>query len=331
MGKILVTGATGFVGKHLIEGLIERGEDVCALVRESSDIGHLQAHNIETRVGELSDKQSLDRALAGIDLVYHCAARPPLQGTKHQYFHDNDTGTRNFVEVALNHSISRFLHVSTVDVYGYRDHHGTDETSPLIESKEFYATSKVRSDQTVLKAHKEHGFPVTIARPCAIYGPFDENSFPGIIKYLSKPFAPLIDGGNNLMDLVYVRDAVEGIILAANNPDSIGQCYNLTDGVERTFKQIMDALCEIVQIRPKFVFTSSKISYPMTSWAHSILMFFGSGLPKHYQPEVVKVMSLDRHYSIEKAQRELGYNPEYALEAGMKLTAEWYFKDYKNQ
>ena len=232
------------------------------------------------------------------------------------------------IQATLNHNISRFLHVSTVDVYGYRDHHGTDEESPLIESKEYYATSKVRSDQAVLRAHDEQGLPVTIARPCAIYGPYDQNSFPGIIKYLSKPFAPLIDGGNNLMDLVFAKDAVAGMILAANNPEGIGESYIFTDGAQRTFKEIMEALCNIVNIKPKFVHASSKISYPMTSAVHAALMLFGSGLPKHYQPEVVKVMSQDRHYSIQKAVSELGYKPQISLEEGMKRTAEWYFQEY---
>ena len=82
MGKILVTGATGFVGKHLIEALLERDEDIYALVRQSSDTSHLDRLNIKLRTGQLSDISSLDKALNGIDLVYHCAARPPLQGTK---------------------------------------------------------------------------------------------------------------------------------------------------------------------------------------------------------------------------------------------------------
>jgi len=324
MAKVLVTGATGFLGTHLVEALVKRGDQVRALARPTSDLGLLDGLEIEICNGLLSDPKSLEYALKEIDVLYHCAARPPLQGTQKQYHEDNAVGTQNLVDVAIHSNLTKLVHVSTVDVYGYVDHNGTDESAPFGETGKFYADSKIRSEESMFEAQAKHQLPVTIVRPCAIYGPYDSNSFPGIVKYLSKPFAPLINGGENLMDLVYVKDVVDALILAAENERSLGAAYNITDGSKRTFLEIIHMIADTVNKHPKFVYTPYSTSYALTSFAHSILMFFGSRLPKHYQPEVVKVMSMDRHFSIEKAKSELGYQPIVELREGLNLTARWY-------
>lgn len=323
MTNVLVTGATGLVGSHLVERLIERGDRVRALVRTNSLPDFLQDQSIEIVTGELSDRASLERAVEGVEVIYHCAARPPLGGTSQEFYRDNVKGTENLLEAGLEEGVERFVHVSTVDVYGYSHHDGTDERAPC-KADGLYSWSKIEAERIVMRYYNRHRLPVSIVRPCLIYGPRDRHLLPTVLQLISRKHAPLIRGGRVLLDLVYVGDVAEALCLAGTMQAAIGQIYNITDGVRHTLREVVQFCARAVGWTPQYVSLPYSLAYGtamIVSGLSSWLKF--STLPI-LRWEVIKAMGHHRHFDISKAIQELGYRPQVPLEKGLQFTLEWY-------
>jgi nucleoside-diphosphate-sugar epimerase len=323
MATALVTGATGLVGSHLVERLLERGRQVRALVRPQSRIDFLQERGAEIVPGDLADPASLIRALAGVEIVYHCAARPPLGGTARQFFRDNVAGTENLLQAARYAGAARFIHVSTVDVYGYGHHDGTNEQAPL-RADGLYSWSKIEAERVVMQCYEQHGLPVSILRPCLIYGPRDRNLLPTVIRLISHKHAPLICGGRVLLDLVYAGDVAEALYEASVNPEAVGQVYNITDGARRTLLEVIQILSRSMGCTPRYL----RVPYSLAYGAAWVVSGLSSWLKFSTLPvlrwEVIKAMGHHRHFNIAKAREELGYRPQVPLETGLQLTLQWY-------
>ena len=162
MASNLVTGASGFLGSHLAEALVARGESVRALVRPTSSTAHLQSLGVELAYGDLTDEQSLRTALRGIERVYHCAALVADWGASWAAFRAaNVTGLRSLLEAATAVGVRRFIHVSTSDVYGYPDS-PNDETAPYRLRGWPYGDTKIAGEQLVWAYYREHGLPIKI-------------------------------------------------------------------------------------------------------------------------------------------------------------------------
>ncbi|MBI1729703.1 NAD-dependent epimerase/dehydratase family protein [Candidatus Acetothermia bacterium] len=323
MTRAFVTGGTGLVGSHLVERLIERGDSVCALCRPSSDFSYIERLGADVIVGDLSDEALLRRAVQNMQIIYHCAARPPLGGTLYEFTRDNVDGTENLLKAALHQEIERFVHVSTVDVYGYSHHDGTNEEAPLKPDGP-YSRSKIEAERIVLFFYERHQLPVTILRPCLICGPFDRHLFPAVIKILSLKRSPLVNGGRRLHDLVYARDVAEAMVLAATKPAAIGQCYNISGGVRKSAREILQAISDMAGKGSQFL----HIPY-LPAYGAARLIDFASKVipypvPSFCRWETIKAMGHDRHFDISKAVRELGYQPRVTLEEGIQYSWDWY-------
>jgi oxidoreductase len=166
----LVTGASGFLGGHLVDALVARGAPVRTLVRASSERARLQKLGVELSVGCLEDADSIDRAMAGVERVFHCAAVAADFGSWDVFRAANVTGVRHLLHAAQKAAVTRFVHVSTSDVYGHPNT-PADERAPLRRRGWPYGDTKIEGEEIVWKAHRESGIPITIVRPVSIYGP----------------------------------------------------------------------------------------------------------------------------------------------------------------
>ncbi len=156
----LITGATGFVGGHLVEACAGRGWNVRALVRPSSDTGLLERHNATLIRGDLTDRAAVREALQGVEVVFHCAAKVGDWGPVEEYRAVNVEALRGLLDACREQPLRRFVHFSSLGVYAARHHHGTDESEPLpAQHMDGYTQTKVESEQLVLSYHREHKLP----------------------------------------------------------------------------------------------------------------------------------------------------------------------------
>jgi nucleoside-diphosphate-sugar epimerase len=241
--RVAVTGATGFLGRYIVDALLARGARVIGVVRNPDRVPALAAR-IELRRADLLDRPALARGFAGAAAVVSNAALfslGNLRWTDHE--RANVEGTRNVLDAAADAHVRRVVHVSSVAVYRGRGH-GITEDHPQLgpDSRRTltnaYAISKALSEQLAWAKARALGIELTAVRPCAIYGAFDPN-FMRVIRRLMSLTVSVTPVGLRL-PLVYAGDVAEAIALALERPVAVGRAYNVT-GEERPFAEFLAA------------------------------------------------------------------------------------------
>ena len=319
----LVTGGSGFLGSHLVEALVARGERVRALVRPTSKTAHLESLGVELAFGDLTDLQSLRAACQGIERVFHCAALASPWGTWQEFRAANVTGVGNLLQAALEAKVSKFIHVSTTDVYGHPDE-PVDETAPHRRRGFPYGDTKIEGEQRVWTYYREHQLPVTVVRPVNIYGPGGSTSFvTEIAGFLKDGGMVHIGTGRQPAGLAYVTNVVDVMLRAADSESCLGQAYNASDGSDVTWRQFVDRLAEIVGVPSPRITIPYRLAY-LAGW--TMEKVYGA-LRLKDDPMLtrlgVEYFGTDQGFPIDKARRELGYEPKVGFEEGMQRVEEW--------
>lgn len=233
----LVTGATGLLGSHIVAQLGLRNTPARALCRPGSDTRFLRSIGAEIVAGDLTDPGSLRRACAGVDRVYHSAARVGDWGSWKEFSRISIDGTRHLLEAAAEAKVRRFLHISSISVYGQVDGQGLllDEGAPLgvkLTRWNYYARAKVDAEKHVWDMHESGRLPVTVIRPSWLYGPRDRATLPRLIDSIRRRKLKLIGDGNNRVNVVHASNVAEAALLAAQSERGVGEAYNCShDGV----------------------------------------------------------------------------------------------------
>jgi nucleoside-diphosphate-sugar epimerase len=229
---IAVTGATGFLGRHLVEGLLRRGARVIGVVRNPERVPELHERGVELRRADLAERDRLEAGFRGADAVVSNAALLSLRNQPwSDYVRTNVDGTVNVCEAAAAAGVKRIVHVSSVGVYRGRrqrvldeDHvqYGPDVKPGRISA---YPLSKALAEQAALRLAQQHGLDLTVLRPSGIYGAFDRN-FMAVFRAFMWPKLTLYPAFFRL-PLVYAGDVAEALALALETPASIGRAYNV--------------------------------------------------------------------------------------------------------
>lgn len=324
--KALVTGANGFVGSHLVEGLLSRGYQVTCLVRKTSNLRWLSGLNVKYAYGEISEKESLRNVLKEIDFVFHVAGLTKkyscLAKSKEEYFKVNYQGTKNLIEVCAedNPQIRRFVYISSQAAVGPgKDEQPLDETSPCNPITD-YGKSKLEGEKIVLEYSSK--LPVTIIRPTALYGPRDPD-FLVIFEIVNKRFKTLLGKGESYVSLCYIEDIIDGIILAAENPKAIGQIYFIADDQIYPRREIPEIIAKVLNKKAINLRIPNALLFAVAFVSENIFRLLG----KPALLNVQKVREISQKYwlcDVSKAKRELGFSPKYKLEEGARKTARWY-------
>jgi nucleoside-diphosphate-sugar epimerase len=321
----LITGATGFVGGHLAEGCKTRGISVRTIARESSDTALLEQMGAIIIRGDLGDANVIPTALEGADVVVHCAAKVGDWGAVEEYRAVNVEALRALLNACKGHPLKRFVHLSSLGVYAARHHHGTDENEPLpAQHMDGYTQTKVESERLVLQYQREHHIPVVVLRPGFVYGPRDRTVLNKLVDSLGRKQMPYIAGGDRAMNTIFVGNLVDAIFLAIDNPQAIGQVYNLTDGEFVSKRQFVDAIAD-----------GAGVDRPVRSiplWIARLAAWMmerrarrrGAVEAPRLTQARLKFLGLNLDFSIEKARTELGYKPRVRFAEGIKQTMEWY-------
>ena len=334
--KAIVTGATGFVGSHLVERLLREGLEVACLVRPTSDrpsravagpasagegrrwIGGLA---VEFRTADPADATALADAVAGADYIFHVAGL--TRGlTEEEYMAANAEGTRRVVEAAMRvgPALRRFIYVSSQAAAGpsppARPLDETDEMRP----QDAYGRSKLAGERIVLEAAGR--MPVTIVRPPAVYGPRDSNFLPLFRMARRWGIVPVVGGGAKVFSAVHAEDLAEGLWRAASNPAGAGRTYFISGGTY-TMTEWVQAMSSALGRRVRLV----NVPRPLALLAGELgqLKWALTKKPQIVSRRKVRDLLLPRWAcSSDLAARELGYAPRFDLVSGMRQTVEWY-------
>lgn len=325
----LIAGATGQLGSHIAELLAERGERVRALVRPTSDTAFLRDRGVELVTGDLHDAASLSGAFEGADIVYHCAARVADWGPWSQFENETVTATRNVLEACRAAKVGRLLHVSSISVYG-RPRRGQliSEETPLGRRFmwwDYYPRAKLLAENLV----RRYEGAWTMVRPSWIYGPRDRISMPRVVPVLRSGKAPIIGSGENLLNIIFAGDVAAGAILAANHPGAVGQVYNLSSRGEVTQRKLVDTLCDALGLPRVTKRVPFFLAWQMAFWSE----FFAKLLMKKKPPRITRraiyLIGRPPLFSIDKARKDLGWEPRMRIEEGVKRTLEWLLAEEK--
>ena len=225
---LLVTGATGFLGRNLCPYVARRGYRLRALVRPTSDYAFLEALGAELAWGDLRDAASVERAVSGCRAVIHAAAKFRFWGDRESFFAVNVDGSRHVLEAARRAGVERFVHISTVAVVGRPPEDGVITEETPCRPLDPYQESKLEGERLALAYHRDHGLPVVVLRPGAMYGPWGRYGFNRLFfeDPLVRGLAFRLHGGRHITFPVFVGDVARAIE-AALHRGRPGEVYNL--------------------------------------------------------------------------------------------------------
>ena len=322
--EVLVTGGNGFVGHHVVQALLDRGDPVRVLALPSEDTAALEQRGVAVHRGDICRPETLATAMQGVDRVIHLAAMMHVWRPIRDYLAVNVTGTEHVCRAALAAGVDRVVHMSSSSVYGMPTGQIADETFPLAPFDDPYAVSKAASERLVQQIIASDGLHAVILRPDQIFGPGDQLHFGQMADRLRAGRAIVVGRGDNAMPLVYVSDVVQALLLALDHERAPGETFNITNDEPLTQEELLRSIAQEIGAKPPRVhvpfgplYAAASVAERLSSWTRS-----------HHRPPItrfgVAFNARDVRFSIDKARNLLGYAPRVPLREGVRRTAAWY-------
>lgn len=321
---VLVTGAAGFLGSHVTDVLLERGDQPRALIHPCDDGERLERAGVDVRRGDVASTAALRAALNGVDIVLHCAARTGPWGPEQAYLRTNVQSLEPLVHAAQAAGVERIVHVSSITVHGNDVGGRADEQAPFREERNPYSRSKIAGERLLQHMVTELGAPVTIVRPGWIYGPRDIASTARIARMLETKRMVHIGSGDNHLPLIYVRDVAHGILLASRASEAIGRAYVLVNDEPVTQREFLGVFAAELDARAP----TRHLPYQLMLRAGAVSEHLGRVAHIRRPPPVMcyglQLLGGENRFTISRARQELGFAPQVSLRDGVRRTVEWY-------
>jgi 2-alkyl-3-oxoalkanoate reductase len=317
--RVLVTGATGFLGLHTCRELTSRGHQVRAFGRDFSgfSLGHLECVR-----GDLRDANAVENACSNVDAVVHAGALSSPWGQLESFMTVNVDGTRHVLEACLRSDVRRLVHISSPAViFTGHDHLLERDDAPYPEAfSSYYAASKKLAEELVLEAKNK--LEVIILRPKAIYGPGDRALLPRLVAAARARRLPQIGDGENLIDLTHVDDAVHAIVLGLENqrPNTDFPVYTITSGEHLKLWQVIRRVLEALGINSNLPVIPVSTMLFLAGWLERFAKL--SGREPRLTRYSVQLLTCTQTYDISRARVDLGFVPRIGLEHGLPHTIE---------
>ena len=319
----LITGATGFIGPHLVKKLADDGHFCRCLVRSSSQTDFLKTAGVEVVEGDITRPQSLTGLADGIDRVLHMATLGHMSNfavTETMFEAINVHGTRNIMTEALRAGVGRVVHCSTVAAMGIcEDVPATEESR--CNPHHPYGRSKLQAEQVVLDLVEDQDLPAVIIRFSMVYGPGDPRDILKLTRLARKGLFPKVGRRPKLTPLIHVNDAIQGLLLAAEKGVP-GEKYLITNQDSLPFDEIRKILQKALGVTRLPFYVPEWAALSIASLAEKIYPLIGKTPP--VSRKNIESTLADRVFSIEKARRELGFDPEVDPAEGLRETVTWY-------
>jgi len=245
--RVLVTGASGFLGSHIVRALHASGKEVTVFVRDLEK-GRAMFRDLEERIhfrkGALTDLATIDAALDGVDAVVHTAGHVREWDSYRNFEITNVEGTKNLLIVGHDKGIEQFIHISSLGVFGDTDQDHIGENNRYVISSDYYSNSKIHAEIFVKDYCTENRIAFGIIRPGFIYGEGDNNFFPNLIKNLRGGKVKYIGSKDNFVNTVYVGNVAALVNAMIGNAESFGSTYNIADPQDTTISQIVERVSD---------------------------------------------------------------------------------------
>lgn len=325
--RALVTGGGGFLGGAIVRRLIESGHRVRTFQR--GDYPALENLGAEQIRGDIADREAVDRAMQGVDLVFHVAAKVDMWGAYEPFRLTNVVGTENVLGSMRENGVSKLVFTSSPSVvHGRGDLEGVDESVPYPDHFDAaYPATKAIAERMVLGANSAE-FATVALRPHLIWGPRDTNLVPRLVARAKAGQLRWVGDGTNLVDTAYIDNVVQAHMLAADRIEAgavcAGQPYFISNGDPRPMKEIVNGILAAAGVPPversvpKFAALAAGTIFET---AHRLLPLGG-------EPRMTRVIAhhfaTSHWYDIGAARRDLGYEPEISIEEGLRRLAAWF-------
>lgn len=323
--KALVTGATGFVGSHLVETLVKRGYKVSCLVRDTSNLRWIDESSVRLVTGEILDETALLSAVKGVDYIFHLAGA--TRGTDVNKFNlINCEGTRALLDASarVNPEVKRIVHMSTLWAVGPGEDGRSLTEDSTCHPLSAYSKSKLAGERVAGEFMDR--LAITIVRPCSVYGPRDTNWL-GFFRMAKKGFTIHFGSRERCQNLIHVRDLVQGMILAAESEQAKGETYFLASpevyswgDLSRIAAKVLGNKTLQIRIPRAILLLVAAVAGTLSRWT-----------PMPLYVEEAKMAEMVHPYWVcdpVKAKRHLGFHCSLGLEEGFRETLKWYEKNH---
>jgi len=328
-----VTGASGFIGSHLVEELVGRGYAVRCLIQRDSDREVLDRLDVDIVVGDILDSKAMEDTTANVSVVYHLAAIPNWQaGISNSEYHDtNVLGTRRLLEAACRNDVKRFLLTSSMEVVGPSLDGKPVNEATRAHPTNVYGMSKKESEMVVDEYHRCGRIDTVVVRLPTVYGPRNTLHLKRFFRTARSGYFPLVGDGKALMEFCYVGNAVHGLILATEKAKP-GDVFFVSDETSYTLEQVIGTIGAELGVKVRFIRMPKAFAWAL-GWSIEALskvfafppfILEGTGRPV-FSRRSVEWMAESRSFcSVEKARATLGYRPPYSLREGTRETIRWF-------
>lgn len=321
--KVLVTGATGFIGSHLVDRNLAQGRKVRAFAL-TGDPGAeaLRQKGVEVVFGDISDYEAVDSAVQGMDLVFHCAAVVTDWAPESLFLKVTVQGTENMCRACLKHKVRRLVHLSTNDVFGLSEDEVMDESYPLSPWGEPYADNKIMAEKLLRAFCEDQGLPATWAYPCWVYGEGDKTFVPLLADAILKK-EMLFWRKDVLVWPTYIENLMDLLMLMAEHPQAVGEGFLCHDGESATLQEFCAAIALALGKKPPTLTIPFGLAHAVAVVMEGIWRVFKIGSRPLLTTYAVKNLGSRLKFSIAKAERVLGWRPAVSHEEGMRRTLTW--------
>lgn len=326
--KTLVTGATGFIGTHLVKNLVKQGRDVRCLVRKTSDTKYLEELGVELYYGDLLNKDSLKDIVKDINIIYHLAGEVYTKRCK-DFYRINSEGTKNLVALCLQENIDRFVFLSSIAAVGTNKKRGIllNEKSPC-KPIDPYGKSKLQAEKLLIQSFKNNAFPAVIIRAPTVYGPLGKPKIiTKILRMVQTGRVLIVGDKNNLRSMCYIDNLIQGLVAIERFDKAIGEVYFFSDERPYTYEEIFQAIFENFGNQIKETHLPSLTGKICGLLFRSLTMIGFYSLPLYMAWHMILDMACD----INKAKEQLYYRPRIEIKEGTKIAIKYFLKSKSAQ
>jgi 2-alkyl-3-oxoalkanoate reductase len=323
--KVLVTGGGGFLGKAIVKRLIEQGDHVSSFCR--SHYPALESLEVKQICGDITDKGAVEKAVRGMEIVFHVAAKPGVWGTYEEFYRPNVMGTQNIINACLKLHVPYLIHTSSPSViFDGSDMEGVNESVPYPDHyPAHYPQTKAVAEKAVRKISSEIG--TICLRPHLIWGPEDNHLVPRILARAKAGRLIKVGKGKNKVDVTYIDNAADAHVLAAQrlseNPGLSGQVYFISQAEPIPLWDMVNAILKAGGLSPVKRSISPHAAYLLGTCFERLFKIF------HIQKEppmtrfLAEELAKAHWFDISAAERDLGYHPRVSTQEGLRKLEEW--------